>query len=58
MTALAPTIDRRRKMRSGTSGACWRDSISTKAASKTAEPARSKIVCVDPQPAVGASTSA
>jgi hypothetical protein len=30
MTALAPTVVRERKMRSGTSGAEWRDSISAK----------------------------
>src|SRR4029450_9807174 len=40
ITALAPTIDRRRKIRSGTSGAGWRDSISTKATSRAAGPAK------------------
>ena len=45
-------------MRSGTSGAGWRDSISAKAATSTAEPASGRIVRTSPQPAPGASTTA
>jgi hypothetical protein len=44
--------------RAGTSGARWRDSISTKAPSRAAEPARRTIVCGSPQPVTGASTIA
>jgi hypothetical protein len=58
MTAFAATIVRRRKIGSGTSGARWRDSITTKAASRAAEAARSRIVCAAAQPASGASTRA
>jgi hypothetical protein len=39
MTAFAPTSVRERKMRSGTSGARWRASITMNAASRAAEPA-------------------
>ena len=41
-------------MRSGTSGARWRDSISAKAATSTADPASGRIVRTSPQPAPGA----
>ena len=58
MTALAPTIVRERKMRSGTSGAGWRDSIRAKAPSSAAEPAKRSSVCADVQPVAGASTTA
>ena len=58
ITAFAPTSVRERKKRSGTSGARWRDSISAKAASSTAEPASMRIVRVLPQPTFGASTTA
>ena len=58
ITAFAPTSVRERRMRSGTSGAEWRDSISAKAARSTAEPARRRIVWASPQPTSGASTSA
>jgi hypothetical protein len=58
ITAFAPTSVRERKIRSGTSGARWRDSISAKAARSAAEPATRRIVCRLPQPVSGASTSA
>jgi hypothetical protein len=41
-------------MRSGTSGAGWRDSITAKPATRTAEPASGTIVRTSPQPAPGA----
>jgi hypothetical protein len=57
MTAFAPTRVRERKMRRGTSGAGWRDSIRTKAATRTADPERKRIVRRSPQPLLGASTT-
>jgi hypothetical protein len=56
--ASAAASVRERKMRSGTSGARWRDSISVNAATSTAEPASGRIVRRSPQPAPGASTTA
>jgi len=56
--ASAPARVRERKMRSGTSGAGWRDSISAKAATSTAEPANGRIVRTSPQPAPGAPATA
>jgi hypothetical protein len=56
--AFAPASVRERKMRSGTSGAGWRDSISTKAATSRAEPASGRIVRMSPQPVPGALTTA
>ena len=56
--ASAPARVRERKMRSGTSGAGWRDSISVKAATSTAEPPSGRIVRTSPQPAPGASATA
>ena len=57
-TTLAPVSVRRRKIRNGTSGASERSSIATKAASSATASASSPIVCVEPQPASVASTSA
>ena len=56
--ASAPASVRERKMRSGTSGTGWRDSISPKAATSTAEPVSGRIVRTSPQPASGALTTA
>ena len=56
--ASAPASVRERKMRSGTSGAGWRDSISAKAARSRAEPASGRIVRASPQPTSGALTTA
>jgi hypothetical protein len=56
--ASVPARVRERKMRSGTIGAGWRDSISAKAATSTADPASGRIVRTSPQPAPGASTTA
>ena len=58
ITAFAPTSVRERRMRSGTSGARWRDSISAKAARSTAEPTSGRIVRTSPQPTSGALTTA
>src|SRR5215831_7796407 len=56
--ASAPARVRERKMRSCTSGAGWRDSISAKAATSTAESASGRIVRTSPQSAPGASSTA
>jgi hypothetical protein len=58
VTASAPASVRERRMRSGTSGARWRDSISAKAARSTAEPVSGRIVCASSQPTPGASMTA
>ena len=58
ITRLAPTSVWERRMRSGRSGARWRDSISAKAPRSTAEPANRRIVRSEPQPPSGASTTA
>jgi hypothetical protein len=57
-TTLAPVRVRRRKIPNGTSGACERSSVATKAAINVAESASNPSVCVEPQPASVASTSA
>ena len=57
-TTLAPVRVRRRKIENGTSGDFARLSIATKAPSSATEAASSTIVCVDPHPTSGASTSA
>ena len=58
VTASAPASVRERRMRSGTSGAWWRDSTSAKAARSRAEPASGRIVRTSTQPASGALTTA
>jgi hypothetical protein len=58
ITAFAPASLRERRKGSGRSGARWRDSISAKAASNAAEPARRRSVWASSQPVAGASTSA
>ena len=57
-TMLAPVRVRSLKMRKGTSGACERSSIATKAASSAIERPISPSVWNEPQPAWVASTSA
>ncbi len=55
---LAPRSVRRLKIENGTSGRLLRSSITTNAASRTAAPTSRRIVAVDVQPALSASTSA
>ena len=54
---LAPRNVRRRKIENGTSGLLVRRSMTTNAARSTTEIAPRTIVCVEPQPALLASTS-
>ena len=57
-TTFAPVRVRSRKIPNGTSGAPWRSSIATNAASSATASASSVTVWVEPQPADSASTSA
>ena len=57
MASAAASV-RERRMRSGTSGTWWRDSISAKAARSRAEPTSGRIVRTSPQPTSGALTTA
>jgi hypothetical protein len=55
---LADSSDRELAMRRGTSGELVRRSIAAKTANSTSDSANSPTVWAEPQPAVGASTSA
>jgi hypothetical protein len=57
-TMFAPRSVRRRKIVNGISGSRARISISTNAISNTTAPASRRIVVVDPQPTLTASTTA
>jgi hypothetical protein len=57
-TAFAPVRVRFWKMRNGTSGACDRSSIEVNTPSSATANASRPIVCVEPQPALSASTIA
>ena len=50
LTMFAPRSVRRRKIENGIKGWRWRSSITRKAISRTAAPARRSSVAVDPQP--------
>src|SRR3954452_18495891 len=55
---FAPVSVREEKIRNGTSGCSERSSMATKVASRSDDSANRPIVCVEPQPALLASTSA
>ncbi len=57
-TTLDARSVRSRKIQNGSSGWRARDSMTMKAASSAADTASRPIVCVEPQPALSASTSA
>ena len=57
-TMLAPRRVRSRKIENGISGSRWRISIATNAISNTTAAGQRRIVTVEPQPSLTASTTA